>query len=63
MRVGIVRICVRANYDIQYTHAIPNMIPPTFFLTNGIHATDHKDKNPSGSGNSEDKDTKDSAGM
>lgn len=37
------------------------MIPPIFFLTNGIHATDHKDKNPSG--NSEDKDTKDSAGM
>ena len=39
------------------------MIPPIFFLTNGIHATDHKDKNPSRSGNSEDKDTEDSAGM
>ena len=39
------------------------MIPPIFFLTNGIHATDYKDKNLSGSGNSEDKDTKDSAGM
>ena len=39
------------------------MIPPIFFLTNGIHATDHKHKNLSGSGNSEDKDTKDAAGM
>ena len=34
-----------------------------FFLINGIHATDHVKENPSGSGNSEDKDTKDSAGM
>ena len=34
-----------------------------FFLINGIHATDHKEKNSSESGNSEDLDTEDSAGM
>ena len=33
-----------------------------FFLINGIHATDHKE-NSSESGNSEDLDTEDSAGM
>ena len=39
------------------------MISPIFFLTNGIHATDHRDKNPSESGNNEDIDTKVSADM
>ena len=39
------------------------MISPIFILTNGIHATDHRDKNPSESGNNEDIDTKDSADM
>ena len=34
-----------------------------FFLINGIHATDHKEKDSSESGNSEDLDTEDSAGM